>query len=570
MAEKKSDYDFAQQMKKCLEKASKDLTNRESQNTQHLRATSNTQIATPTKESVVHVLRDNLQLLQLVHSNIREAIDHNGETLVTESLQSAQPRNPRWILIAIEKVMKDQEETIQVCSISVGDPQTGQTEWEDPTKVIQTSSQRLAVVRDWIHQEIKGLKLNTGYLWGVPAEVWESIFLLVSDSELNDYLEGYTDKPMRSTAMNLSHVCRYWRILVHGQPQIWGLVYGPPVRAWLPREYDLLTTSIKNTSSTITILTNLSHAFPWGYYSVRRYKAYGVRTRAQEISRSDLPEERDVNLHVYRPTDGFDGRIDSLPFRRASTLTITMGRNPRLTGRFFDTFFKFVSIRSLTITSNYTGGRGMMHYNIDMSFPHLKFLKLWLKWLPRDFQLDHVLARRLEEFHLYHKIDTPMLGMPEYGIELPELHTLGVSFCDLWKYQPVKVGALSSLILYGSPFNGQLHGPLIEDLNNLFYGLAHLRFEGWRKPESPENELEGVVAVLEVLARKSPALKSIRVSNSFVDGEALVSLFVEARSGLKGDALKHTEELTLSHTTGITQSHCNELLSLVQRLNVYI
>jgi hypothetical protein len=226
-----------------------------------------------------------------------------------------------------------------------------------------------------------------------------------------------------------------------------------------------------------------------------------------------------------------------------------------------------------------------MHLNIRGYLPLLTVLKFLLKQIPHRFQLEEAISRPLEEFYLYHETKEPHLhrlrsylyyGMispnqRELGdpVALPYLHTLGSLLPDLWVYNSIKFTTLESLVLYGSSFHFDFHMDNIENLDNIFRRLSNVRFESWKEHESPE-QLHRVVPVLEIFTKKCPSLKSIKISDSFVDGAALVALFKEVGNGPKRDRLRRLEVLTLSFTSGITRTQCDELSLLVPKLNVHV
>jgi hypothetical protein len=568
-----------------FEVALKQLAAATARNTRY--ADSHCQIATPDSTEVLDILQLNHKILRFTRSIILEMSSFIVKPRVVEMVESHHLDNLKLrlanVLGNIDVITKEQARVLQEYSIAVSDSKLPQKDQHASNALVQASSQRLVVIRKQIQEEKRTWRWETRPLWRIPTEIWEVIFLLVLWGERHDYLKIYTTEPLRSISLTLSHVCSYWKLIVQNEPRLSTLVYGPPLRSWLLHEYDQLTESINRTTSPITVLTNLSQVFPGGYYIVKRRNASGRLADVKTMSQMDIFGDREFELHIYRPRKGSDDRWNGIPvpFRAAKTLTITMGMHPPITGPIFSKLSLFKSLKSLTITSDYPGGVwASMYLNIRRYLPLLTVLKFLLKQIPHQFKLEEAISRPLEEFYLYHETKEPHLHRLRsylyYDLTsqrnpfvLPSLHTLGSLLPDLWVYNSIEFTTLESLVLYGSSFHFDFHMDDIENLDNIFRRLSNIRFESWKEHESPE-QLHRVVPVLEIFTRKCPSLKSIKISDSFVDGAALVALFKEVGNSPKRDRLRRLEVLTLSFTSGITRTQCDELSLLVPKLNVHV
>jgi hypothetical protein len=572
MPEEVNDSQLALTIEASLEATSKELCSAITRNTQRLNLNYRGLIAILSGKEIFGILQLDRRVLQLARSMVHDIVELVVENKAAETQESDRLEKMRLrladIIENVEAITEEQEEIIQVYHLMIADFKSPAKEQEVFRDLIQASSQRLIVIRNRIQKEKKAWRRETRLIWRIPTEVWEPIFLFALQGELDDYLNNDTTKPFRSTTISLSHVCSDWRLIVQNAPQLPALVYGPPVRSWFPNEYDRLSEAIQRTTSSITVLTNLAQLFPWGYYAVNRPSGPGRPGTLKAMSRMDIFGDREFTLHIYRPTKGYDDRLGAIPFRKATTMIITMGVHPRLTGPFFDMLSGFESLKSLTITSYHPDATWAMDFtlNIRNYLPRLRVLRFLLKELPDRMELPQALSSLLEEFHLYHEMERPRPGHLGYIIALPNLQTLGTLFSDLWIYQAVNFGTLDSLVLYSSSFHRHFNINDIENLDNIFHQLSKLCFESWKDHDSPDH-LYGIVTVLEIFARKCPTLKFIKISDSFVDGAAFVELFKEAR---KGDSLGNLEVLTLSFTSGITRSQCDELLLLVSKWNVHV
>jgi hypothetical protein len=314
---------------------------------------------------------------------------------------------------------------------------------------------------------------------------------------------------------------------------------------------------------------DLSHIFPWGYHPVNGCDASGELVDVKAMSTRDIFGDKNLNLHIYRPTKDYDYRLDYITFQQSTTMTITMGMYPRLTKPFFDRLCVFESLKSFKITINYAGAADAVYFNIKECLPQLRVLKILLTRLPHGwFFHEQMLTPLLEEFHLHHELQSPVLKRLDH-IELPNLRTLGISFFDLYVYQSTALTEIKSLALYGSSSHRYIHRTHIESIGDIYHQLSNLYFEGGAGPEASD-QVYGVANVLEILSRNKPTLKSIKISDSFVDSVALVQLFKEAGSGFGGDGSNKVRDLTLSYTRGVTRSQCGELSLLVPKLNVHV
>jgi hypothetical protein len=80
----------------------------------------------------------------------------------------------------------------------------------------------------------------------------------------------------------------------------------------------------------------------------------------------------------------------------------------------------------------------------------------------------------------------------------------------------------------------------------------------------------GTVSLLQNLVSKMAELRSIIFSDSFVDGDFLITVVNNARNSSRGGPLKTLKEVTLSKVTGITKSQCDILANLLPKLNIYV
>jgi hypothetical protein len=127
-----------------------------------------------------------------------------------------------------------------------------------------------------------------------------------------------------------------------------------------------------------------------------------------------------------------------------------------------------------------------------------------------------------------------------------------------------------TLILYGSHNSKESHQA---QPNDGFYpnyrGITELEFREWGVVDTGSTN-SGAVSLLQKLISKMIALHSMKFTDSFVDGESLVTVVCNARNGGGDGSLKALEEVTLSKVTGMTRTLCDVLADSVPKLNVYV
>jgi hypothetical protein len=88
-------------------------------------------------------------------------------------------------------------------------------------------------------------------------------------------------------------------------------------------------------------------------------------------------------------------------------------------------------------------------------------------------------------------------------------------------------------------------------------------------PKEEEGDV-GAVAFFRDIAIKMPSLRSGKFVRSWVDGGNLITTVESLIQTKREKKVGKFDEVTLSHTTGITRDKCDHLKSMGMNLNIYM
>jgi hypothetical protein len=190
-----------------------------------------------------------------------------------------------------------------------------------------------------------------------------------------------------------------------------------------------------------------------------------------------------------------------------------------------------------------------------------------VKKFPSTFQIVNVLAPTLEELYLQHEDDP---GLPDLmaAVQLPKLHTLGITFPASNFFEKVNMPAITTLILYGRS-NSTGTVPIGDNFERICKRIRHLQFEDW-EGDNVNRGIYGIAQAFDALAPKMILLRSMTIMNSFVDGYTFTTSIQLALEKVDNGVLEKLEEVTLSYTTGVTRDQCEELGRSVKKLNIHV
>jgi hypothetical protein len=384
---------------------------------------------------------------------------------------------------------------------------------------------------------------------------------------MDDYLERRDQKSLRPVVHVFSHVCYSWRRIVDEEPLLWTTVYAPPTQIWKYHEYNLIASSARKSKRPLTLLVNVYQG-GLGHDFTRRFeKDDSIALTVSVQEERSIFQGEPYTLHVKMANDNIVGmqQMSRLPFHSATSVILQSERDIS-SGHIFR-YVSYKAVKSLTIISPLA--IFLPDIDIEDIIPQIISLNLSIRNLPANMFLEGYLPPALEELHIRHE-DRATFPVLLAGIELPELRILGLSYGSMGLLEAADAAELRTLILYGSSQPTEMLR--IEKNNNAdqnYKRVTELEFREWGVVEVGSTN-SGTASFLQQLAWKLTALHSIKFTDSFVDGEFLVTVMDNVRKSQGGDSLKALQEVTLSNVTGITRSQCDMLANLVPKLNIYV
>ena len=197
---------------------------------------------------------------------------------------------------------------------------------------------------------------------------------------------------------------------------------------------------------------------------------------------------------------------------------------------------------------------------VSNKFPSVTILKFILRQFPTNFALAGFLRANLEELHVRHEVDAELPQLSG-DVSLPKMRVLGVTYPAHNLFAMVQVSVLRDLVFYGPANSRHRMAPSGHISDSIFRRLSHLRFEDWSG--SMEDSRAGSAAVFGEIILNTPNLQSVKFTRCCVDAEELTK-------AMGGVSLGKLEEMTLSQPVGITREQCDQLKTMVPRLNIYV
>jgi hypothetical protein len=373
---------------------------------------------------------------------------------------------------------------------------------------------------------------------------------------------------MRPPMFNLSQVCQRWRYLVQNDPGSWKLVYVAPYQVWRQDEYDLIMKSVQKSNEPITVLTNLSQSFRWSYSYNSRYDQNGNYLSTVSPNEGTVFSGKDYTLLVNMGNDDSTSmsRLSYLPLRQASSL-VFHGRYNFSYGYLFNYVSNFPNVKSFSIIND--NPSCFPNVAVSSYFPQLREFAIQVKTFPPNFYLNNYLTANLQELRLRDD-NGGTLPIISADLELPHLRVLEITFPGTYLLERFTSKALRSLTIFGPHDYRGTQLSTSPKAIEIYSQLLHLKFEDWKNSDMTDGSL-GAAAVFRDLVERTPLLRTVTFSASYIDGGALVST-VETIMSDSGDPGKRRrlDQITLSYPTGIKKDQCEALTKLVKTVKVHV
>jgi hypothetical protein len=392
-------------------------------------------------------------------------------------------------------------------------------------------------------------------MWKVPDDIWATVFKLVVDAEFNDYVKQNDGELLRPTVFALSHICYRWRCIVRNERRLWTVVYLPHREIWKIREYDRLANSISKAGHPMTILVNISPDRSWPEFLVHD----------EDDIRFFDGESFSIHVTMDNDDEAYLERMAFIPLSQASAVILSAIR-PIEEGHLF-IYLHIPAATHLTIIND--NPIAIPSLTELEPIPSLTSLTFRVKEFPETFEITSYLLESLEELYILQGISGSFPAL-EAGIQLPKVHTLGITPAAAVLLKNVEMARLRTLILHGSDNPDEnIQAAEGDAADQAYRRLIRLEFRDWGNYDGG-NTNAGAVSWLEKTMSKMQGLQSIKFTDSFINGAALATFMDDAMRNNSGSMLKSLNEVTLSRVSGITRKQCDVLVELVPKLNIYV
>ena len=435
----------------------------------------------------------------------------------------------------------------------------------------------------------------------IPFEIWAEIFRLAAE-------DSHEDTP---SILQISQVCRDWRVASIGSPQLWAPITIFPVPWWPEAQIERFRNHVSRAGNvSITLLVFLESKKTWEAQALASHNIgalyvhsehfqrtsdllsvynnstwnqtsdvnylYGIPHRSlagtsikarptcqqgySGTSRLDLirvdpamvHQEYAVHFFVSPDSDGNTNRVLSLPFKIPKSVIIESPK-ARSSALFRNILSSFKLLESLTLLNTWPSNPE--HLANELS--DLRYFRVKTD-STKPFNVTPFLAPGLQELHVEHNGDKTFSRLPE-KTTLSKLHTLAITVHEVEFCSMLAVPALKVLILYSS-------APLV-NTGNVFssFGsdirleqIRHLCFRDWTKIGGNE----AIFQAIKLVASASTKLVELTFTSCYLDIPALISILQPMGSRLQA--------ITLAYCLGITEKDCENLRQFVDNVKVFV
>jgi hypothetical protein len=539
------------------------------------KAIANLEIAIPRGKDILKAHEDNLTALLEIQSRLlwlkqldtlELELEPRSRRLYREVKTFGDAPLPRMLNSIDNEVKPLKEEVERLCDgvVALEKELEG---WNSSLILFQCARNHLITSRTQLEGDLSTAIASLKIFLRIPAEIWRGIFRIAVSNELNEYLEERRISPLLSTAHTLIQVCASWRHMAMHDALLWRNIAVHASQCWPRSKYRLFTRCISRTNSPINLVADLSPNLTWTKYSSTQCRSSrGSVSIAAHPDWTEALGEKDYNLHIVMSEDdeiSFN-RATYLPFRTPDALTIAC-HTALQSGSIRNILSTFQQTKSLTLILN--NAENSEALDIASDLPQLESLTFKVEIPPKVWQFSGILSPTLRQLHICHVSDD-MFTTLVADAELPHLTVLGITGPGTNFLQHVRMPSLQTVVFYGytsAHYNEIAPGNLAMNT----YGLLHqVVFEGWLESDAPG--IGGAVSYFGDLAIKTPGIRSVKFVQSWVDGTALTTLLNPSLQGKKAKPLVKLEEVILDRPCGIERKECEDLKSLVKKVNVYM
>jgi hypothetical protein len=423
--------------------------------------------------------------------------------------------------------------------------------------VQRLSEQHLAAMEHYhngILNTLSGLKGAFSPIRKVPAECWATIFRYRVEEDFEEYVKKPGNMSIQSTTIVLSHVCYFWRRVVHAERDLWKYFICGPDHAKMAPQIERWKHYTSFEPRSFVFVTNL--------YARSRSPVSNDGIEMARVAMSSTTH----SLHVISGISQVASiSTNSLPFN--GQLSVTVQVDEPVTPDFIDSLSTcFPAVTNMTF--RFKSRLLELNPSIHSKRPFLERLVMDLKDF-EPFWVDcYFHERNLRELHVIHNGES---ALPERARRFLLLEVLGITPPDTEWLRIDRFPVLKHLVLHG-PKNRAIISPSLVRLSQhaSFHRIKNLEMQNWPLYKPTGTPPWSIMPLVLAIAEKLRHVEIIRCVNSFIEGECLVSLVKLLKDTNASQSPSRLNKVILDHCSGITRRDCEAIASSVEKLVVYV
>ncbi|KAG8821497.1 hypothetical protein FRC19_007708 [Serendipita sp. 401] len=386
--------------------------------------------------------------------------------------------------------------------------------------------------------------------WKLPIEIWREIFRNALHSTFMHFLAEADDKPFHPFTLTIASVCRAWRTIVLQDPTMFSNITGHASSFWLPCAKYLLDLFLERTVEPFTVVINSS----------QENVPVDDSNSAVCLDETGGEKHYHVLVRIGNIDSSFSEDLDEHPYHTPRELTL-INNSDHLDGDIFDFIAPFASkFLHRLIIKDPIPQFFEETVNLSPNLTDLTYLSFEAAEFSEGFDFTSLLCRQLIELHIRHTKDTRIPALPNV-VELPELRVLGITPPSTEFIKCLRLPKVDKLVLYGTKVSRNPQTPPATAVGGLYARIVELGFHHWEAIDGSE-KVPTVIGILKKMKGTCRRLTKVSFFDTWVDGTTLREVVAKDR--------RKFANLTLDQCTGVTQTDCIELMSLVEKLVVVV
>ncbi|KAG8831655.1 hypothetical protein FRC17_002799 [Serendipita sp. 399] len=344
------------------------------------------------------------------------------------------------------------------------------------------------------------------------------------------------------------------------EADLWCHIAVHPCQHSSPNKFELLKFSLEMAKRQKVLISNLSQSLLWN--EQYEYDHNGTYVRPIAVNTATISGAYDVVVVTGIDNSSRMSRITLLPFQSPEKLTLVNRPGSRY-GNLFTYVPQYASVKSLEVIDPTPYSFDTLQ--ISSRFPNLTQLSLEAKIFTYQFS-SQSFPTTLKSLRIQHSGQNSLPAIS--GVtNLPKLTILDVTPPATSLFQTINAPSLHQLLLQGPSKTATVTPTLPTNPRIRLRNVKYLEFHNWLDP----SHISGVVscdavATLREWILQMPNVTKLKFVDSHVDGASLIDVVKSWNSG----GTPKVGEITIDHCTGITRRECEDLMTLVDKVEVFV